>query len=273
MLSEDLQRKYGSLKTRLASAGHLAVAFSSGVDSAFLLSAALDALGADGVLALTAVSCFFPKRETEEARQFCKERGIRQIFVEFDPLASPGIRENPPDRCYLCKKGLFTKLAAIARENGFDKIAEGSNLDDLGDYRPGKKAIVELGILSPLLDAELSKSEIRSLSREFGLPTHAKPAFACLASRVPYGETITEEKLSMVEKAEQYLLGLGFTQFRVRVHGKAARIEVLPEEIGRFLQKETREEISSCLHSLGFLYVSLDLDGYRTGNLNRMIGK
>ena len=271
-LSPELRAKYDRLRALLAAQDSLAVAFSSGVDSTLLLDTAQKVLG-EHVLALTAVSRSFPKRERDEASDFCRSRGIRQILVESEELDIEGFRDNPPDRCYLCKRELFTKLLDTARAEGFSAVAEGSNLDDLSDYRPGLRAIEELGILSPLREAGLTKSEIRALSREAQLPTHAKPSFACLASRFVYGEPITEEKLAMVEQAEQRLLDLGFTQFRVRIHGKMARIELAPGEISRFMNEETRKEVSSYLHELGFLYVSLDLDGYRTGSMNRMIGK
>lgn len=260
-------KKYENLLDILRKHGKLAVAFSGGVDSTLLLYAAKQALG-DNVIAFTEASEFFPGREKEEAEQFCKEHGIRQIFPGYSMLETEGVAQNPKNRCYLCKKALFSKLLALAKEQGFDAVAEGSNLDDLGDYRPGMQAIEELGILSPLREAQLTKEEIRQLSKKFGLPTWNKPSFACLASRFVYGETITEEKLHMVDAAEELLLSLGFTQFRVRIHQTMARIEVLPEQFGLLLQEHVRQKITEQLRDLGFSYVTMDLSGYRTGSMN-----
>ena len=267
---DQLHEKYEKLKTELAGYGGAAVAFSGGVDSTFLLRAAHDALG-DRALAVTASSCSFPKRELEEAKRFCREKGIRHEVVASEELDIEGFRSNPKNRCYLCKKELFTKIREIANANGLPVVAEGSNTDDDGDYRPGLIAIRELGAKSPLRDAGLSKEDIRALSRELGLPTAEKPSFACLASRFPYGETISEEKLAAVDRAEQLLLDLGFTQVRVRVHadGKLARIELLPEEMNRLPAHRT--EVSEKLRTFGFTYVSMDLQGYRTGSMNETL--
>ena len=267
---DQLHEKYEKLKTELAGYGGAAVAFSGGVDSTFLLRAAHDALG-DRALAVTASSCSFPKRELEEAKRFCREKGIRHEVVASEELDIEGFRSNPKNRCYLCKKELFTKIREVAKANGLPVVAEGSNTDDDGDYRPGLIAIRELGAKSPLRDAGLSKEDIRALSRELGLPTAEKPSFACLASRFPYGETISEEKLAAVDRAEQLLLDLGFTQVRVRVHadGKLARIELLPEEMNRLPAHRT--EVSEKLKTFGFTYVSMDLQGYRTGSMNETL--
>ena len=235
------------------------------VDSTFLLKVAHDVLG-DNVLALTAASKFIPRRELDETIKFCAENKIRQIIFEADVLNIAGVKENPVDRCYLCKRELFKNFLRIAEENKISIVVEGSNMDDTSDYRPGMKALAELGIKSPLQVAELYKSEIRELSREMNLPTWSKPSMACLASRFVYGETLTEKNLSMVEAAEEFLLQAGFKQFRVRVHGKIARIEILPEEFDRLLK--IREEISARFKALGFDYVTLDLQGYRTGSMN-----
>ena len=269
-LTEELNKKYLDLKNYLKSCGSLLVAYSSGVDSTFLLDTAAEVLGKDNVIAVTASSCFFPGREYDEAAAFCREHGIRQIVTEIDELEIEGIRQNPPDRCYICKKELFTAFVRIAEENGLAAVAEGSNMDDLGDYRPGLIAIRELGVRSPLRDAGLTKAEIRALSKQLGLPTWRKPSFACLASRFVYGEPITQEKLRMVGDAEEYLHGLGFEQLRVRIHGEdLARIEVLPEDIDEVMRRH--DEISAKLTSLGFLYVTIDLTGYRTGSMNTPI--
>lgn len=262
--------KLERLKAWVRGRGRLAIAFSGGVDSAFLLRVAHDVLG-ENVLAVTAVSRVFPERERGEAGAFCTDLGCRQIVFCFEELKVPGFADNPPDRCYICKKELFTRMKVIAAEHGMEILAEGSNMDDLGDYRPGLRAIRELQIESPLREAGLYKEEIRFLSRKMGLPTWQKPSFACLASRFAYGETITEEKLSMVEKGEELLYIMGFRQFRVRIHGTLARIELLPEEMIRLMEPGIREEIAGKFRSFGFAYVALDLQGYRTGSMNETL--
>ena len=265
-----LHKKLEYLKQYLLDLGSVSVAFSSGVDSAFLLKTAHDVLGNNAV-AVTAKLHSFPKWEFEEAVAFCQSEGIDQIIVEVDEFRVEGFRQNPPDRCYLCKRALMEKIREAAEKRGICYIAEGSNMDDVGDYRPGMKAIAELGIKSPLREAGLTKDEIRELSREAGLPTWNKPSYACLASRFVYGEEITEEKLSMVEKAEEKLFSLGFRQVRVRIHGKLARIEIERSEMGRFLEPETAGQIARCFHEIGFLYVTLDLDGYQMGSMNKAL--
>ena len=265
--TEQLE-KYERLKACLKSFQSVAVAFSSGVDSALLLYAAKEALG-EHAAAVTAVSGAFPKRELAEAKAFCAEHGILQEIVEFREMEVEGFRENPKNRCYLCKKALFQEIRKAAAAHGIDTVAEGSNLDDLGDYRPGLTAIAELGIESPLRTCGLTKRDIRALSGYFGLPVWNKPSYACLASRFVYGETITREKLSMVDQAEQLLFELGFSQFRVRIHGLLARIEVLPEEFPKLL--ENRLHILKAFKEYGFTYISMDLAGYRTGSMNETI--
>lgn len=264
------ENKLERLKKELQSYGKVAIAFSSGVDSAFLLKVAHDVLG-DNVLAITATSHFFPQRESIEAKVFCEQEHIRQVIVEIDETQIEEFRENPKNRCYFCKKHLFYNMMEEAKKHGIDVIAEGSNMDDLSDYRPGLQAIKELGVKSPLREAKLMKQEIRDLSQMLGLPTWDKPSYACLASRFVYGEDITREKLLMVEQAENLLMDLGFKQMRVRIHGQMARIELLPSDLSTFMKEEIRLEVYRRLKEYGFTYVTLDLLGYRTGSMNETI--
>ena len=265
---DTLHEKRENLENYLRGLGSVVIAFSSGVDSTFLLKVAHDVLG-DKAVAVTARSCSFPARELNEAKAFCEANGIEQIIVESEELSIEGFSQNPKNRCYLCKRELFTKILDIARERGFACVAEGSNMDDNGDYRPGLLAVAELNVKSPLREAKLTKEEIRKLSREMGLSTWDKPSFACLSSRFVYGETITEEKLSMVDKAEQRLLDLGFRQVRVRIHGDIARIEIERSEFEKIIRPEIADQLNQYLHALGFLYVTLDLGGYQMGSMNR----
>ena len=260
--------RYTWLLDRLAGFDSLAIAFSGGVDSTFLLYCARQALG-EKAGAFMVRSSLSPRWEQEEARAFCQAQGIPLTWVDFDPLASPSFCENPSDRCYRCKTLLLGTLQQAALAAGYAQVAEGSNLDDLGDYRPGLKAVAELGVYSPLREAGLTKAHIRQLAREFGLAVWNKPAYACLASRIPYGERIDAQKLAMIEGAEAVLLRMGFRQVRVRLQGNTARIEVLAEDIEKLAQPDLRSQVTKALHELGFLYVALDLDGYTAGNLNK----
>ena len=267
---QELMDKYDKLKDYFKDLGKVAVAFSSGVDSTFLLYAAHEALG-DNVIAVTASSCSFPKRELNEAIEYAKSLGVRHFIVESEELEIEGFSQNPPNRCYLCKRELFEKMFTLAKDQGIEYVAEGSNLDDNGDYRPGLQAVAELGAKSPLREVGFTKSEIRELSKELGLPTAEKQSFACLSNRFPYGDEINEKKLNMVDNAEQLLLDLGFHQLRVRIHGDLARIELDPKEFDKFMKEEVRTEVYTKFKEYGFSYVSLDVKGYRTGSMTETL--
>ena len=260
-----IHEKYNRLESRLNQLGTVAVAFSAGVDSTFLLKAAHDVLGSCA-FAITVKTASVPQREVQEAMDFCKKEGIEHIILDIDQLGIDGFCENTKERCYICKKAIFTQIKAAADKRGA-KVIDGTNADDTGDFRPGMAALSELSVESPLRDAELTKADIRTLSHELGLPTADKPSYACLSTRIAYGDVITEEKLRMTEQAEEYLRSLGFTQLRVRMHGNIARIELVKSEIP-LVDDKTRESISKELHDLGYAYVTLDMDGFVSGSMN-----
>lgn len=270
MLTDEQKEKLDRLKVIISELGSLAIGFSGGIDSSLLLAVAHEVLG-DRVIAVTGVDASVPEREVNEAKAFCEDRGIRHILCTVDPLKEEGYRNNSPDRCYFCKHGIFTEMKKIADEYGIEYMAEGSNMDDIGDYRPGLKAAAELSVKSPLREAKLYKSDIRMISKAMGLPSWSKPAYACLASRFVYGEEITEEKLHMIDRAEQFLIEHGFLEERVRMHGNIARIEVPAADIPRLASDEVREAVYEEFKKLGFLFVTLDLKGYRTGSMNATI--
>ena len=266
---EDLSPAYPALATVLASLGSACVAFSGGVDSSLVLAAAARELGAANVVAFTASSETYRDAELAEARDFVAGLGVRHVVRHTDELADGRFAANPRDRCYFCKGALVDKMAAVAREEGVVALLDGANVDDQGDWRPGLRAAKERGVRHPLIEAGFGKSAVRELARSLGLPTWAKPQQACLASRLPYGEAITVEKLRQIEAAEDVLRELGFTGFRVRHHGSIARIEVQEREIER-AANSARAELTRRLRALGFTYVTLDLAGFRSGSMNEV---
>ena len=268
--SRSLDLKYDALKQSLIDIGSVAIAFSGGVDSTFLLKTAHDVLGKQAI-AITARSYSFPERELKEAVAFCEKEDIQQIIFDAEEFNIEGFSDNTENRCYLCKNDLFKKIWAIARQHHIQYVAEGSNVDDDGDYRPGRIAITEQKVISPLRNALLTKSDIRLLSNQLGLSTWNKPSFACLASRFPYGVRITPERLMMIGRAEQFLLNLGFRQVRVRYHGNLARIETDEDGFFRMMEKSCRISIYRAFQEIGFSYTSIDLLGYRSGSMNETL--
>jgi uncharacterized protein len=270
-MSLELEAKAQKLGEIFQSMGKVLVAFSGGVDSTLLLKVARDTLGDGNVLAVTARSPLYPERELAGVKELIRSLGARHCLIESNELEIPGFSKNPPNRCYYCKRKLFGELLEVAKEEGLSFIVEGSTLDDDKDHRPGRMAVQELGIRSPLKEACFTKAEVRELSKGLGLPTWDKPSFACLASRFPYGEEIDEEGLRKVDKAEDFLFGLGFKQVRVRHYGNLARIEILKEEMSRLIEGPLREKVTGRLKEIGYRYVTLDLQGFRSGSMNEVL--
>jgi len=269
-MTSDPKDKMQQLQRILRGYGPLAVAFSGGVDSSFLVAAARQALG-DAVTAITVHAPIHSRREVAQAAETAAALGVRHLVLPFAEMDDPAFNANPPDRCYICKRIVFGEILRRAAAMGLPHLAHGVNLDDLGDYRPGLKAAEEMGVLSPLVEAGLTKADIRALSRTMGLNTWDRPSMACLASRIPYGRPITPGVLAMIESAEEFLQDLGFMGCRVRHHGEIARIEVPAPDVERLVRE--REAIAARLRTLGFTHVALDLEGYTQGSLNRVLGK
>jgi pyridinium-3,5-biscarboxylic acid mononucleotide sulfurtransferase len=268
--STALQNRLAELEAIVAGRGSALVAFSGGVDSSLALAVAVRALPESKVLAVTSNNETYLPSELNLASEFAASLGVEHLVVNTRELDDPNYASNPTNRCYFCKSTLYSDLAKLAQERGYACVVDGANKDDEGDYRPGRKAARELGVVSPLSIAGITKAEVRELAKVLGLPSWDKPALACLSSRFPYGQEITPEKLAQVARAEEYLRREGFTQVRVRHHGEIARLEVGPDEMQRAFER--REEISAELLDAGFLYVALDLAGYKSGSLNAALG-
>jgi uncharacterized protein len=265
------RQKYDLLQQILRGLGKIVVAYSGGVDSTFLLKSAVDALGAENVLACTSVGAPEPSGLFERAAEFAKSIGVEMLTVEADELADPNFTANKADRCFHCKSHLCKTLLDIAAERGFEHVVFGTNYDDLDDYRPGNRAMEVFGIRSPLAEAKLTKDDIRELSRRLNLPTADQPASPCLASRIAYGLEVTEQRLKQIDQAEAFLRALGLVEFRVRHHDAVARIEVHPKDIGKITTEPFRSQIVEKLKSLGFKFVTVDLQGFRSGSLNEVL--
>ena len=268
----EVEDKLSKLKEIVSKLESVVVAFSGGVDSTLVAKVCYDTLR-DNSMAVTARSETYPDFEFKESQKLAREIGIKHLVVDTSELAIEGFANNPPERCYFCKTELFGKLKEIAKEHGFLNVADGANLDDTQEFRPGLKASKELNVRSPLKEAGLKKEDIRKVSKLLNLPNWNKPAYACLSSRFPYGQSITEEKISMVSEAETYLRGLGLIQFRVRHHETIARIEILPEDIHILTNSPAREELTAKFKKIGFTYVTLDLEGYRSGSMNEILSE
>lgn len=265
-----VEEKLSKLKEIVSELKSVVVAFSGGVDSTLVAKVCYDILK-DNAMAVTARSETYPEFEFREAQKLAKEIGIKHLVIDTSELAIEGFANNPPDRCYFCKTELFEKLKVIAKQHGFLNVADGANLDDTQEFRPGLKASKELNVKSPLKESGMTKKDIREVSRMLNLSNWNKPAYACMSSRFPYGQSITEEKLRMVSEAEKYLRSLGLVQFRVRHHETIARIEALPEDIHILANSPAREELLCKFKEIGFTYVTLDLEGYRSGSMNEVL--
>jgi len=272
-MKKNTSYKLKKLKQILKDIESCVVAVSGGVDSTFLLKIASEVLVKEKLLAVSVKAEIFPQEELESAKEMAKEFGVEHIVIKCEPLKIPQFKMNPIDRCYYCKTKIFKKLKEVAKERGLNFVVDGTNYDDIGDYRPGMKALRELGIRSPLKEAMITKEEIRSLSKKMGLKTWNLPSFACLASRFPYGKEISKEKLTMVDEAEKFLRGLNFRQARVRHHDQIARIELEKDDIRTFISKGLMDKAVKKFKELGFVYVTLDLEGYRSGSMNEPLKK
>ena len=270
-MDPQINEKHERMKEVFRTMGKVLVAYSGGVDSTLLLGVAQDTLDRGNVLAVTSLSPLYPERELDHAKKVVQSVGAKHLLVESNELEIKGFSKNPSNRCYFCKKELFKKLSELAKTEGIHFIVEGSTLDDDKDHRPGSQAIKELGIRSPLKEVGFTKLEVRELSKALGLPTWDKPSFACLASRFPYGEEITAKALEMVAESEDFLFGLGFKQVRVRHYGNLARIEILKDEMKHLMKGSLRDEVVSHLKGVGYKYVTLDLEGFRSGSMNEVL--
>lgn len=271
--SVAIDKKLQRLQEMIRRSSRVLVAFSGGVDSTLLLKIAIDVLGRENVLAVTADSPSVPRHELAEAKKLTAQIGAEHLIVETQELDDPRYVRNPPDRCYYCRLDLFRKLNDLAKQRGYDAVLAGANADDLGDWRPGLKAAVQYGLSNPFADVGMTKNDIRRISREMGLPTHDKPAGPCLSTRVAYRIPITREVLARIESAEAFLRGYGLREFRVRHHGDLARIELPPDRIQEFTEPKRRAEVIQALCQLGYKYVTIDLQGYRSGSMNETVTK